>query len=113
MTLLSLDIPVAEIPKGSWCAFTFCASLFRIPDAVEERNPLSFEVPVAEMPKWLPGSFYISCFRFQGFLMQWRNRTLSLDILVTKITKGSWWLLHFVLHISGIPDAVEERTLCL
>jgi hypothetical protein len=65
---------------------------------------LSFEVPVAEMPKWLPGAFHFA-FRVSGipdaveehplFLLQWN----SLELPVAEMPK--WLLGTFTFRASG------------
>jgi hypothetical protein len=51
-------------------------------NAVEEKDPVAFEVPIAEMA---PGHF--SHFAFWGFEMQWKNNPLFLEVPVVEMLK--------------------------
>ena len=51
-------------------------------------RPMSFEVSVAKMSKWLLGAF--SHFAFRGFKMQGKRNPLSFEVLVAEMPK---WLI--------------------
>jgi hypothetical protein len=88
--------------------FSFRVSGFGDSRCSGRAAPLSLELPVAGMPKWLLGTFTFHGFR--GFEMQWKKDPLSLELLVAEMSK--WLLGAFRISGFGIPDAVEERTPC-
>jgi hypothetical protein len=67
---------------------------------------LSLELPVAEMPKQLLGTFRIS--GFDDSRCSGREAPLSLELPVAGMPK---WI--FTFRVSEFLDAVEERDPCL
>jgi hypothetical protein len=92
------------MPK--WLLGTFHI-LFRDSRCSGRENPLSLELPVAEMPKWILALFRISRFGFSR--CSGRVAPLSLELLVAEMPKWLLGTFTFRVSVSGIPDAVEER----
>jgi hypothetical protein len=59
-----------NVEMAPGCFFAFHVSGFR--NAVEERDPVSFEVPVVEI-EMAPGRFF--AFRVSGFRNAWKRET--------------------------------------
>jgi hypothetical protein len=68
-----------------------------------KRNPLFFEVPVAEMSKWLPSTFSFRVSGFKDSRCSGGVTPLSFEFLVAEMPK--WLPGAFSFRISGFGDS--------